>query len=104
MFSVDPYRAEEVTLWRRGDGKGRPRELVLSFHRASDYTAGRSLPDEALDLATVDSYDIALRVEGNLDVTGRATAPSSPTATTRTGPTTTSSSPCCADPWSGEQP
>jgi hypothetical protein len=73
VFAVDPYDAEEVSLYRRAEGKGRRRETVVRFHKRSDYETGRSIPQEALDLVVADRYDVETTVQGNLDVVGRTT-------------------------------
>ena len=72
MFVVDPPSFEEVTLYRKRDGRGEYREVVSSFHRRSDYETGRSLPQEALDLVRVDGYDIEAWIEDDLDFRARA--------------------------------
>ena len=73
MFSVDPYDFEEVSLFRRAEGKGQRRETLVSFHRKSDYETGRSLPQEALDLVVADHYDIDTTVRDDLELVGRTT-------------------------------
>lgn len=73
IFAVDPHQAEEISLWRRTE-RGKRRSLMARFHRQVDYTTGRSLPQEALDLVKIHGYDIETEIEGGLDLTGRAAA------------------------------
>lgn len=78
IFSINPYDEEEISLSRKGEGKGRWREVVAQFHKASDYAHGASLPQEALDLVRVGRYDVHTTIADNLDVTGCATLPIEP--------------------------
>ncbi len=73
IYAVDPHNAEEVSLWQRTE-RGKRRSLMTRFHRQVDYSTGRSLPQEALDLVKIHSYDIETDIEGGLDLTGRAAA------------------------------
>lgn len=73
MFAVDPHEAEEVRLYRRSE-RGKARTLVTSFHRQADYTTGRSIPQEGLDLIDITHYDIETDIDDDLDLVGRATA------------------------------
>lgn len=71
IFAIDEHDAEEITLSTKAD-RVDAAETVAQFHRAADYATGRSLPQEALDLVAVHDYDIHTRIEGNLDIKGRA--------------------------------
>lgn len=71
IFRSTPYDHEEVTLYRRADSSDR-RRTVASFHRASDYVSGRSVPQEALDILRISDYDITTRIHGNLELEGQA--------------------------------
>jgi hypothetical protein len=73
IFAVDPLSFEEVTLSQRTD-RGKRRELVTQFHQRSDYEAGRSTPQEGLDVVSITGYDIETRIDSDLRVVGRATA------------------------------
>ena len=72
IFSVDPHHFEEVTLSQRAH-RAKAREVVAQFHRQADYTSGRSMPQEGLDLISVSTYDIHTTIDEDLDVVGRAT-------------------------------
>ena len=73
IYAVDPHQAEEISLWKRTE-RGKRRSLMTRFHRQVDYTTGRSLPQEALDLVSIHGYDIETEIEGGLDLVGRAAA------------------------------
>lgn len=73
VFVVDPGEEEEVELYTRAEGPKR-RWLMSSFHRQADYSTGRSIPQEALDVIRIHHYDIETRIDDDLDLTGRATA------------------------------
>jgi len=74
MLEINPFDAEEVSLYRRAEGRGLRRETVARFHKRADYEAGTSLPQEALDLVRPDRYDVAIELGSNLDLTGSARA------------------------------
>jgi hypothetical protein len=67
VFELTPYNAEEVSLYKDAEGPGSVREVVARFHQRSDYETGRSMPQEALDLVRVESYEIESTIAENLD-------------------------------------
>lgn len=73
IFTVDPLNAEEISLYGRHPREKRP-SLMVRFHRQGDYSTGTSLPQEALDLLSISSYDIETDIDDGLDMVGRATA------------------------------
>ncbi|MDX1494595.1 MAG: hypothetical protein R3253_11075, partial [Longimicrobiales bacterium] len=73
IYVLDPHREEEVSLYTRTK-RGKRRSLMVRFHRQADYSSGRSISQEGLDLIKVHGYDIETDIEGGLDLTGRATA------------------------------
>ncbi len=73
IFMVDPHNEEEVSFAIKRDRVKRP-EVVSRFHRVSDYSTGRSLPQNALDLVAISNWDIETWIEDGLDLEGRATA------------------------------
>lgn len=74
LFTVNPLRAEEVSLARRSKAAGPKRaEIVAQFNKQSDYASGRSFSQEALDLIHTPRFDIDGTIEGNLtDFSARA--------------------------------
>lgn len=73
IFSVDPLEEEEIELFGRTE-RDKRRSIMSSFHRQVDYTTGRSVPREALDLVRIHAYDIETWIDDGLDLVGRATA------------------------------
>jgi hypothetical protein len=71
IFVVNPHAFEEVSLSRRHE-RERARRTVAQFHRRADYASGSSAPEEELDLIRVQSYDVAIAIDDDLDLTGRA--------------------------------
>ncbi len=74
LFTVNPLRAEEVSLARRSKAAGPKRaEIVAQFNKQSDYASGRSFSQEALDLIHTPRFDIDGTIDGNLkDFSARA--------------------------------
>jgi len=74
IFAVDPYAFEEISLSRKAGGKthGQVPEVVSQFNKESDYTAGSSLPQEALDLVAVDQYELDSTIDDGLHYAGVA--------------------------------
>jgi hypothetical protein len=72
IFELTPYNSEEVSLSRDARGPGSVREVVTRFYQREDYESGRSMPQEALDLVRVQSYDVESTIADNLDFSGAA--------------------------------
>jgi len=67
LFTVNPLRAEEVSLARRSKAAGPKRaEIIAQFNKHADYVSGRSFAQEALDLIHTPRFDIDGTIDGNL--------------------------------------
>jgi hypothetical protein len=71
IFSVNPLAFEEVSLFKRHP-RERVAQTVAQFHRRADYASGSSAPEEELDLVRVHHYDVALDIDTDLEMRGRA--------------------------------
>ncbi|MEM7416878.1 MAG: M1 family aminopeptidase [Gemmatimonadota bacterium] len=67
FFTVDPHNFEEVSIAVKADRTKR-RSTVARFHRLQDYETGTSIPEEALDLIDIRSYQIETRIDDGLDL------------------------------------
>jgi len=74
MVRIDPFRAEEVQLLRRGRLEQQRVETVCQFQREADIRNGVVAGDELPDPLRVEEYRLESRIGGNYEYSARVTA------------------------------